>query len=57
MNEDAAVALGRSTDARHFPSPDKHEFRFQGWVFNAVSCQFTVAGGRVSFTTLIQMPD
>ncbi len=57
MNESTAVALGRSKDARYVSSPDKHEFRFQGWVFNAVSCTFTVKDGKVALTTLIQLPD
>jgi len=57
MDEDTAVTLARSAASRHLQGASKHEFRFQGWFFNATSCEVTVASGKVSSTMVVGYTD
>jgi hypothetical protein len=57
MDEETALVLARSTAARHLDGANKHEFRFQGWVFNAASCEVTVVSGKVSSAVVVGYTD
>ena len=57
MEEPALLAVAATTTARHLQGSGKHHFRFQGWVFNAVTCEIRVEGGRVSGKALVVEED
>jgi hypothetical protein len=55
--EDEALAIARMAGSRHLPSSAKHEFRFQGWIFNATSCEISIEAGKVSAVAVVELGD
>ncbi len=55
--ESEAVRMGLATRARHLTASDRHIFAFQGWVFNAVSCQVTITNGSVASVAVVELSD
>jgi len=57
ITEDAALAIAGKTGAHHLSATDKHEFRFQGWVFNATSCEIAIQAGKVAAVSVMELDD
>ena len=57
ISEEQLLERARATGARHLQTADTHEFRFQGWVFNATSCVVRLRAGRVVAHDVVDHPD
>jgi len=55
--ETEALAIAASTRARHVQGTGKHLFGFQGWLFNAVSCEVTTSNGRITGKRVVEALD